>query len=100
MGSDQGVGQVRDEVAIVPHWALFTVQRRGMGNGDVIVVKGVVVRHFPIALQAEAAAGLLLQRRLPRPAGLLMDQLQLLGQGDGRVGQSHPDQRPVLLSWQ
>ena len=100
MGSDQSVGQIGDEVAIVPHRALLTVQRRGVSNGDVIVVQGVVVRHFPIALQAEAAAGLLLQWRLPVVASLLMDQLQLLGQGGGRLGQRHPDQWSVLLNWQ
>ena len=79
MGSDQGIGHLRDQVAIVPNRALLTVQRRGVSNGDVIVVQGVVMRHFPIALQAEAAAGLLLQWRLPLLASLLMDQLQLLG---------------------
>ena len=79
IGSDQGVGHLRNQVAIVPNRALLTVQRRGVSNSDVIVVKGVVVRHFPIALQAEAAAGLLLQGRLPLLASLLMDQLQLLG---------------------
>ena len=78
MGSDQGVGHLRNQVAIVRTGPCSRCSV-GVSNGDVIVVQGVVVRHFPIALQAEAAAGLLLQWRLPLLASLLMDQLQLLG---------------------
>ena len=83
MRGDQSIAQISDEMAVVTHRALLTMQRRGMSNGDVIVVEGVVMGQFPVALQVETAAGLLLQRRLPVGSSLLVDQLQLLGWGMG-----------------
>ena len=72
MGGHQQVAEFTEAVGVMAYGALLTMQRRWMGNGDVIVVEGVVVGDFPVAFQQLTVASHLNQRLPPGLIDLLM----------------------------
>ena len=51
VGRHQQVAQVTGVVGIIAHRPLFTMQRRWMSHGDVVVVECVVMGDLPVAVQ-------------------------------------------------
>ena len=67
-----------EAMEVILHRPLFAVQRCRMGNGDVVVVKCVVVGDLPIAGQAASALSQQGGCSVPGCCGFGMNQLQLL----------------------
>ena len=95
MGRDQRIPEIREPVHVVLHGPLLTVQGRWMGNGNVIVIEGVVVGHFPVAGQVASDLTHKAQAALPKIHHVLMHLLQLLRQRTCFFAERHPDQRAI-----
>ena len=78
VGCLQKVVVLAEAMSVIPHRPLFAVQRCRMGNGDVVVVKCVVVGDLPIAGQAASALSQQGGCSVPGCSGFGMNQLQLL----------------------
>ena len=78
VGGLQKVVVLAEAMAVIPHRPLFAVQRCRMGNGDVVVVKCVVVGNLPITGQAASALSQQRGCSVPGCSGFGMNQLQLL----------------------
>ena len=86
VGGGQQGGVAVEAIAVVAHRALFPVQGGGVGDGDVVVVEGVVVGNFPVAGQRLGRAGQQHPGLVEQGPGLLPHQIELVGQGDGVRG--------------
>ena len=79
MGGGQQGGAAAEAIAVVAHRSLFPVQGGGVGDGDVVVVKGVVMGNFPVAGKLLGCAGQQDPRLIEQGACLLQHQIELVG---------------------